>query len=252
MSFPKYYLRASIKKVRLMLAERRLPDGFAERIIDEVVEAKRLLHIENQKGGQHARLWKDLIAPAQAELHIIRRMRKPGVQSDSPERTAALEAYELVVSKVVGRIQVEASNTTEMPRYIAVEKKLPNKGEHWADWVPPKIQALVQTYFDVIPYVAGTKQKRPFKRRIPQTQHDIHKKRLVERTEKEIAHIERRIAAERADTRLTPTHVFKQQEIGAMRLQVSQMQAAMHRVSLFKPNDFVPVTWHGVKHEDNP
>jgi hypothetical protein len=59
--------------------------------------------------------------------------------------------------------------------------------------------------------------------------------------------IERRIAVELADTRLTDTHVFKHQEIGEMRLQVSQMQAAMHRVSLLSPNDFVPVTWHGVK-----
>jgi hypothetical protein len=222
----------------------------ADKILAEVAAARLARRTVAQKDGQHARLWKDLIAPAKAERRIVSRMRTMNVKNPSDERNTALEAYDLILATIIGRLQTEAVNTTEMPRYVAVEKNLPNKGEHWVDWMPPKKIALIMDYFAAIPYTAGTKQKIPFERRIPQTQHDVLKKRLVERTAKEIALIERRIAVELADTRLTDTHVFKHQEIGEMRLQVSKMQAAMHRITQLNPNDFVPVTWHGVKHPE--
>ena len=250
MSFPKTYMRLSVPKLRDMLADRRLPEGMADKILAEVAAARLNRRTEAQKDGQHARLWKDLIAPAKAERRIISRMRMMNVNNPSPERAAALEAYELVLDTIIGRLQTEAANTTEMPRYVAVEKKLPNKGEHWVDWMPPKKIALIEAYFEAIPTVRGVKQKKPFERRIPMTQHDTHKKRLTERTNKEIALLERHIAVGIADPRLKPTNVFRHQDIDAWRLQVSKMQAALHRVSLLSPNDFVPVTWHGVKHNE--
>jgi hypothetical protein len=250
MSFPKTYMRSSVTALRKVLAARRLTPAMANDIIQEVIQAKKERRTAQQKDGQHARLWRDLIAPAKAERRIIQRMRVMNVKNPSDERDAALEAYELVLNAIIGRLTLASANTTEMPRYVAVEKKLPNKGEHWVDWMPPKKIALIEEYFAGIPYMVGVKQKLPFERRIPLSQHDTHKKRLIERTSKEIDMIERRIAVELADSRLTDTHVFKHQEIGEMRLQVSQMQAAMHRVSLLNPNDFVPVTWHGVKQPD--
>jgi hypothetical protein len=243
-------MRLSVPKLRDMLSDRRLPEGMADKILEEVAAARLKRRTEAQKDGQHARLWRDLIAPAKAESRIVNRMRTMNVNNPSPERAAALEAYELLLNTLIGRLQTEAANTTEMPRYVAVSKNLPNKGEHWVDWMPPKKIALIEAYFDVIPTVKGVKQKKPFERRIPMTQHDILKKRLVERTNKEIALLERRMAVELADPRLKSTNVFRHQTIDAMRLQVSQMQAAMHRVSLLSPNDFVPVTWHGVKHPE--
>ena len=247
MSFPKTYMRHSIPKLRDMLSDRRLPEGMADTILAEVAAAKKERRKVTQKDGQHARLWRDLIAPAKAECRIVSRMRTMDVKNASPERAAALEAYELLLNTLIGRMELDAANTTEMPRYVAVEKKLPNKGEHWVDWMPPKKIALINAYFAAIPTTKGVKQKVPFERRIPMSQHDILKKRLIERTTKEISLIERRIAVELADRKLTDTHVFKHQEIDAMRLQVSKMQEAMHHISLLSPNDFVPVTWHGVK-----
>ena len=247
MSFPKTYMRHSVPKLRDMLADRRLPDGMADTILAEVADARLARRTIQQKSGQHVRLWRDLIAPAKAECRIVSRMRTMNVKNASPERAAALEAYELVLSTIIGRLQTEAANTTEMPRYVAVEKKLPNKGEHWVDWMPPKKIALINAYFAAIPTTKGVKQKVPFERRIPMSQHDILKKRLIERTTKEISLIERRVALELADPKLKATSVFKHQEIDAMRLQVGKMQEAMHHVSLLSPNDFVPVTWHGVK-----
>lgn len=247
MRFPKTYTRYSISKLRKMLADRSLPEGAADEIIADVTALKLEQRTTAQKEGQHARLWRDLIAPAKAEGRIVSRMRTLNIKSSSPERADALEAYELLLHTLIGRLKVQAANTPEMPRIIALEKNLPNKGEHWVDWVPLKKQALIKSYFDAIPYSYGKKKKTPFERRIPQTQHDILKNRLIERTIKEIGHIERRIAVELADPKLKATHVFKHQEIGEMRLQVSRMQAAMHAVTLLNPNDFVPVTWHAVK-----
>ena len=246
MTFPKTYMRLSLGALRAMLSARGLPPNMVEITVNELREAKKERRTVAQKRGQHARLWRDLIAPAKAERYIVRRMQTLRVKNPSPERAAALEAYELLLTALINKMEEQAAATPEMPKHVAEERGLPNKGEHWVDWVPSKKKAWVLSFFDAIPYARGVKVKHPFERRIPQTQHEVHKTRLLERTTKEMALVERRMAVELADPKLTDTHYFKHQEIDAMRIQVSRMQAAMHIVQNMKPTDFVPVTWHGV------
>jgi hypothetical protein len=66
MSFPKTYMRLSVPKLRDMLSDRRLPEGMADKILEEVAAARLKRRTEAQKDGQHARLWRDLIAPGPA------------------------------------------------------------------------------------------------------------------------------------------------------------------------------------------
>ena len=246
MDFPKSYLRMSESTLRKTLAKRKLPLGYAEELISQVVSAKRKGFNNLARDTQHKRLWGDLIAPAKAERRIVQRMLSLDLANNSPERTLALEAYLMVLDAIIGRLTLKANTAEATPRQVAEGTNVPNKGEHWVDWMPPKKVALIKSYFADIPYTKGVRQKTPFERRIPQTQHAIHKRRLIERTDKEMAILERRMAVELADAKLTDTNVFKQQEINDMRIQISKMQAAMHTIKLLRPTDLVPVTWHGI------
>lgn len=246
MKFPASYVRMSEPALRKLLSQRKLPLGYAENLIAEVAAARKDKRVRLKTDEQHRRLWGDIINPAKAERRIVQRMLTLKLGNPSPERTLALEAYLLVLDAIIGRLTLDARDSELTPRHLAEERGLPNKGEHWTDWMPRKKMALIEDFFAAIPYAKGVKQKRPFERRIPQTQHEVHKRRLIERTDKEMAVLERRIAVELADTKLTDTHVFKQQEIEALRQRVSRMQAAMHTIRLLRPTDFVPVTWHGI------
>jgi hypothetical protein len=250
MKYPISYLRMSESALRALLSQRKLPMGYAENLIAEVNAARKDKRIRLKTDEQHTRLWGDLISPAKAERRIVQRMLASKPENDSPERALALEAYLMVLDAIIGRLTLAARDSGQTPRLEALGRNLPNKGEHWTDWMPKKKIDLIMDYFAAIPYTKGVRQKTPFERRIPQTQHAIHKRRLIERTDKEMALIERRMAAELADTRLTDTHVFKHQEIKDMRLQLSRMQAAMHTIKLLRPTDFVPVTWHGIELPD--
>ena len=246
MKIPVSYLRMSEPALRKLLSRKKLPHGHAEAVLTEVAEARNKRRIRLKTDEQHSRLWGDVIAPAKAERLIVRRMRTLKLDNPSPERDLALEAYLMVLDVIIGKLALEARDSGMTPGDLAAGRNLPNKGAHWVDWMPPKKIALIKGFFDAIPYTKGVRTKQPFERRIPQSQHAKHKQRLIERTAKEIEHLERRIAAELADTRLTDNHVFKQQEINALRQRVSKMQTAMHTIRLLRPTDYVPVTWHGI------
>jgi hypothetical protein len=246
MDFPKSYLRMSERTLRKHLAKRKLPLGYAENLISQVMSERHKKFAHLARDTQHARLWGDLIAPAKAERRIVQRMLGLDLANNSPERTLALEAYLMVLDAIIGRLTLKANTSEETPSKLAAGRNLPNKGEHWTDWMPQKKIDLIKDYFAQIPYIKGVRQKTPFERRWPTTQHAIHKKRLIERTDKELAILERRMAVELADAKLTDTHHFKQQEINDMRIQISKMQAAMHTIKLLRPTDLVPVTWHGI------
>lgn len=247
MEFPKTYLRLSENALRKKLAERKLPAGYAENVISHVLAAKRKTFSTSARNTQHARLWGDVIAPAKAERRIVQRMLTLNVASNSPERGDALEAYLMVLGVIIGKLTLKANASGQTPRELAEGTNVPNKGEHWVDWMPLKKIALIEDYFARIPYTKGIRHKRPFERRIPQTQHAVHKRRLIERTDKEISTAERRLAAALADAKLTDTQVFRQQEINDMRIQISRMQAALHTIKALRPTDLVPPTWHGIE-----
>jgi hypothetical protein len=232
--------------LRKLLSQRKLPSGYAENLIAEVAAARKTKRIRLKTDEQHTRLWGDLISPAKSERRIVQRMLTLKLDNPSPERALALEAYLMVLAAIIGRLTLAARDSGQTPRLEALGRNLPNKGEHWVDWMPQKKIDLIKQYFAEIPYTKGVRQKTPFERRIPQTQHAIHKRRLIERTDKELAILERRMAVELADAKLTDTHHFKHQEINDMRIQISRMQAAMHTIKLLRPTDLVPVTWHGI------
>jgi hypothetical protein len=69
------------------------------------------------------------------------------------------------------------------PSEAANEASIPNKGEHWSDWIPTHIKAKTTALFDAIPHKPRAKRKIPFERNIPiETQEARlnHKRAIIE------------------------------------------------------------------------
>lgn len=249
MKYPRSYKRMSPQALRKMLSERRLPSSYVEATIAAVLEDRKAARPAVKKSEHHARLWGYLIEPAKSELRNVRRMLRLNLTNPTPEREDALTAYEALLAFLVGRLTLEMRATPEMPGKIAAERDLPNGGEHWVDWVPRKKALLIYDYFAKIPHQRGVKRKEPFPVTLDKNTSAKRKAALLERTKKEIEHLERRIAIELADPRLKETSVFKHQEIDAMRVQISRMQAATTLIRKLPDNALIPHTWHRVFEE---
>lgn len=264
MSYPKHYIKMRPPAVRAALAKRkkRPPPELEEAIILAVQADRAALHPHLKVQEQHIRLWKQLLNPAVAELRNVQHMQKLTLTYPTPERTDALTAYAGLLALVIRKfkLRIDACRVPPDPqssdlrtpgeiaaiRTRAFPRGLPNGGRYWVDWVPPDRIEAIYALFALIPYIRGVRQKMPFPIVLDKATSAKRRATLIERTSKELEHIERRIAAELADRKLTETHVFKHQEIGELRIRVSQMQAAMHIISLLPPNALIPYTWHGV------
>lgn len=262
MIYPKRYALMSDAALRQTLAKRKLPHGVAAEIIAAVQADRAAVRPLRKKREQHLRLWKQLIDPAVAELRNVQHMKKLTLTYPTPERTAALEAYAKMLGLLIDKLRLHVLklkvDLPDIDADLLTPGKLaeqatrafphgkPNGGTFWVDWVPPNVVAEIQTLFDKIPHTKGVKRKEPFPVVLDKATSARRKAVLVERTKRELEHIERAMAVELADPRLTATHVFKQQEIADMRLQISRLQSALHIISVLPANAFIPPTWHGV------
>ena len=262
MIYPKSYARMSDAALRRALAKRKLPTPLVDGIIAAVQSDKEAVRPLRKKREQHLRLWKQLIDPAVAELRNVQHMQKLTLLYPTPERTAALDAYAKMLVLLIDKLKLHVDKVKVDPALLdetlltpsqmaskptaAFPRGKPNGGSYWVDWVPPAVVARINALFDKIPATRGVKRKQPFPVVLDRTTSAKRKAALIERTKREMEHIERSMAVELADPRLTEHHYFKQQEIDAMRLQISRMQSALHIISMVPANAFIPATWHGV------
>lgn len=73
-------------------------------------------------------------------------------------RNEALDAYTALLDKLAKRLRGFRDLSDQSPAQVAADKDVPNRGEHWVDWVPPHMQsAFRQTWADTAP-----EQERPF------------------------------------------------------------------------------------------
>lgn len=242
--------------------KRKLPEKLINELIDNEKARRRTLHPMRKKREQHIRLWKQILTPAVQELRNVHRMLNLKLTYPTPEREAALQAYAAVISNVINKLQVNIDklrvhedsidDDLQTPSQMASKPTpafpngKPNGGSYWVDYVPSHVVKKVRALFSAIPKTKHVRVKVPFPVVLDKATSAKLRAVLLERTQKELEHLERRIAAELADPRLTDHHYFKHQEIDALRVQVSKMQSAMHLIEQLPPNAFIPPTWHGV------
>jgi hypothetical protein len=227
MTFPyKNFLGMSENAMLTILAKQNTPKPTIKQIIESVRNEKRRLRSEGARRTQYKRLWGELLEPLEYEVRLVERMN---TYRGAVERDVALHGYLTVLEKVKKRILKYEYLSEKTPSEISKEKRYPNNGVHWSDWIPQEIKEAVIEAFAAIPR-AGIKVKVPFERKIPTTMHIKLKKRLRDRTQKEYDIEWRKNSVDYTDERSA---------------RIRQMKQALEWIDILAEGEAMPTTWHG-------
>jgi hypothetical protein len=213
------------------LLDKGTPRLVVNEMRDTVLAQKEKLRRHRIHEAQQNILWGDIVKPLQAERRNVRASLKYKAEDSTDPRAFAFEAYAVVLAKVHNRILDIKKTGKSTPSTYAEAENLPNRGMHWTDFVPLHIKNRIMGLFDDIPYTAKARRKIPFERIVTADVHDKRKRRLVNRTTKELLHANQ-------DHALSPT-----QDTQA---RVDKLKAALAAIESLNDNEPVPTTWHGL------
>ena len=213
------------------LLDKGTPRLVVNEMRDTVLAQKEKLRRHRIHEAQQNILWGDIVKPLQAERRNVRASLKYKAEDDTDPRAFAFEAYAVVLAKVHNRILDIKKTGKSTPSTYAEAENLPNRGMHWTDFVPLHIKNRITGLFDDIPYTAKARRKIPFERIVTADVHDKRKRRLVNRTTKELLHANQ-------DHAISPT-----QDTQA---RVNKLKAALAAIEGLNDNEPVPATWHGL------
>ena len=158
---------------------------------------------------------------------MVRRM--VAYENGESLRNDALNGYMLVLGKLHDRLHKISQSHDTMPSDIAKDKKYPNNGVHWSDWVKREVKDAVLELFDAIPK-QGQKVKVPFERKIPKALHAQLKSRLRQRTEKELVNEQRKQTVDYTEGRAST---------------IKKIEQALAWIDASAEGEALPTTWHG-------
>lgn len=182
------------------LMDRGLPQATRDYIKQIVGEQKEEMRVRRIKRATHAKLWAVILEPLRSEIRSTRsslsygkgkgntiNVSFGGEATPNPDhaelRRAAFAYYETVLLKVQRQLTNIKTTLDATPTEAATEASIPNKGEHWSDWVPSHVKAKAVALFDAIPDKTKAKRKIPFDRNIPidaQQAKLRHKRAIIE------------------------------------------------------------------------
>lgn len=225
-AYPKY-LKLTLNQVMTDLATQDLPAHTKQEILESVRNEKQRLRSLKAQKQQHTRLWAELRQPLDYEIRLVRRMT--AYENGESVRNDALKGYLLVLGKLHERMHKLSQDGAVMPSEIAKEKKYPNNGVHWSDWVKREVKDAVLELFDAIPK-QGQKVKTPFERKIPKALHANLKSRLRQRTDKELVNEKRKQSVDYTDERASV---------------IKRIEQALVWIDASAEGEALPTTWHG-------
>ena len=213
------------------LLDKGTPRLVVNEMRDTVLAQKEKLRRHRIHEAQQNILWGDVLKPLQAERRSVRASLKYKADDDTDARVQAFDAYTLVLAELHNRITRIKNSGEFTPSTYATEKNLPNRGLHWSDFIPVRIKNRIIELFDAVPYTAKARRKIPFERVVTADIHDKRKRRLVNRTTKELLHANQ-------DHALSPTMDTQ--------ARVDKLNAALAAIEQLNDNEPVPATWHGL------
>ena len=194
-------------------------------IRNTVLENKAHRKSQRAHGIQLRNQWRVIMSALMAEKKSVRSLLLYKNSKSHEERKIALEGYMAVIEKVESKFK-ELMQTGVTPMQHDNTKK------HWTDYVPQHIKDRVCALFDSIPHYPKQKVKHPFPRTMPEEQHARLKRRLIERTEKDLRRAKQ-------DVLLNPDNEDTQEL-------VERIKQALTYIDKLEPNEPVPTTWHGL------
>ena len=260
---PSGFTKLTLSQIRNILQGQ----GWSIASIDEKVEAIRkeraALRGQKLKLARSVTYWRYLRTPLKRELDVCRTsmeyierkvLRGDMLDAVDVARRDAYEAYRAVLLHLLGQfdVYIELNPAMTPTQVIAQEQergklKFINQGEHWADWVPPKIKDQVRTFFDAIPYRKQAKVKTPFARKVPKGSQRSRRVVLEQAMAKELDTLMVKHAA------YTPNDAMSEALRDELRLQqdrlmlkIRKIRLAQTRLAQKQDNKPFPLTWHGL------
>jgi hypothetical protein len=228
------YINLTPNELHQRLLKRKLHPQAISQIKAEVAHMKESRRINRITRTHRKAEWANVLAPLRYELNSAKVGRKYDLTD--AVRLDAFDAYIAVMEKVLAKLLHPSRLLEHTPMQIAKEHNatgkgspISNDGEHWTDWVPPKIKERIGQAFMELPHKPKSKRKVPFQRVMLPDQHEEAKKRLLKATHKEIATLERR-------QMVAPTDERKEK--------IERMHKAIKIITNMTDNEAVPATWN--------
>jgi len=200
-----------------------------QRIKDEVTATKEAQRIDKITRTQRKIEWDKVLKPLRYELNNVKVGR--AYDLDDAERVEAFDAYILVMVTLLSRFAQPLASLDATPIQIALDKGLPNNGEHWTDWIPDKIKTRIALIFEALPHKTRAKRKVPFQRLTTLEQNANARDKLLARTRKEMETLERK-------------QEMNSTEVGQATL--GRMRDALKIIAKLTDTEHIPATWSGV------
>ena len=230
------------KELHNVLVEKGYRPIERDKIMVEVAEYKETQRMEKVRKAKLDSLWRELIEPLSNEMRTVYNMKRYAAQGyPVKERAKALEVYSEVLAKLNRKLRGYWATYRATPIETALSKKIPNKGEHWTDWVPDSIRSAVADLFNDIPHGFKAKAKTPFERKIDKKTNSKKKSSLIRAIKTERGRTERDIAV--------LNDLLKGEsnaDLDKLRELLSDLEAALKAV-LEAPDDApMPHVWHSL------
>ena len=223
------YLKLKPNDLHQRLLKERLHPADMQRIKDEVTATKEAQRIDKITRTQRKTEWDKVLKPLRYELNNVKVGR--AYDLDDVERVEAFDAYILVMVTLLSRFAQPLATLDATPIQLALDKGLPNNGEHWTDWIPDKIKTRIALIFEALPHKTRAKRKVPFQRLTTLEQNAHARDKLLTRTRKEIETLERK-------------QEMHSTEVGQATL--GRMRDALKLISRLTDTEHIPATWSGV------
>jgi len=223
------YLTLTPNALHQRLLKERIHPAEMQAIKDEVAALKEAQRIDKITRTQRKAEWDKVLKPLRYELNNAKVGR--AYDLDDEARVEAFDAYILVMETLLSKFAQPLASLEATPIQLALEKGLPNNGEHWTDWVPDKIKTKISIIFEALPHKTRAKRKVPFQRLTTPEQNAKAREKLITRTRKEIETLERKQSITQTDA--------GQEQLGRMR-------EAMKIILRLTDTEHIPATWSGV------
>lgn len=260
---PSGFIKHTLAQIRSILHQQ----GWGITEIDDKVEAIRkeraLLKGQKLKLARSVTYWRYLRTPLKREIDVCRTsmeyvdrksLRGDDLDDVDMARRDAYEAYAMVLMRLIGQfdVYIEVNPAMTPSQVIAQEQargklKYVTQGEHWADWVPPKVKEQVQALFLDIPYRKQAKVKIPFERKVPKGSQRSRRVVLEQAMAKELETLQVKHAAYAPSAGMSEAlHEELTDQQTKIMAKMRKIKLAQARLLQKKDNKPFPLTWHGL------
>lgn len=258
------WLRMSLNNLHALLRKREYPEPIIRDIIKTVAEKRSTVRAKRIKNTVAYKLWDELLTPARTELGILRVMKntltRPMVENPNivlctqdEHKLQVVQSYIDVIADTVHKLRKVQSAGEHTPhQFIEFIRKetgrvIPNRGEHWSDFVSEKDKRRIRIMFANSPDPRAGRKKIPFERKIAPAAYDRARFALVDRINDEIQRTEQELEMVEKMAKEQRRNPFELDELEA---HLRKLYEAQTLLDLHKRNTPLPATWHGLLGQD--